>query len=270
MDHFNNGLFSLDPGISAQAAEDHGKADSVADDGTGYNATRQRFSESKRYSIDELTAYDLHPPPPTATDANAEYLASRLFSPEHLDLILQDTQYSQRFRSFLTKYRPDTATTLTRYLESKKALAAIRYANALAEKVSSTRSPDPQRLSRSSPVRSDAVVVDTQFQRFSQKAVDELVNEALPAYVTYQMVRLVTECLVKDITGSNSPIMRDLISGLAEVCIPLNKRVFPLAKSYKVYCMSDPNQPDNPLVFASEGMDPHQLAPYRVSTYNSI
>ena len=66
--------------------------------------------------------------------------------------------------------------------------------------------------------------------------MDELVAEALPIYITYRMVILVTECLVKDVTRTNSPFMRELVEGLAEV-----------------YCMSDPNQPDNPLVFASEG-----------------
>ncbi|KAF1970300.1 hypothetical protein BU23DRAFT_570884 [Bimuria novae-zelandiae CBS 107.79] len=152
-------------------------------------------------------------------------------------LILRDAQHCKRFRSFLNNHKPRSATTLTQYLESQKALAAIRYANALADVVSATRPLDPQNPSQSPSVRNDAAVVGTQFQQFSRKAVDELVMEALPAYITYRMINVVTECLVKDITGTNSPFMRDLVEGLAEV-----------------YCMSDPNLPDNPLVFASEGI----------------
>ncbi|KAL1599574.1 hypothetical protein SLS60_007377 [Paraconiothyrium brasiliense] len=222
---------------SVRAFEEYGRTDSVTQEtGSEHNATRKRFSadELRRYSIDELTSYDLHPPPPTS-DANAEQLASRLFSADHLDLILKDTEHSRRFRSFLERYHPQLAATLVRYLESQKALAAIRYANALAEVVSATRPARSQQPSRSSSVKSNAAVVDTHFQSFSQKAVDELVDEALPAYITYRMITVVTECLVKDITGNNSPFMRDLVQGLAEV-----------------YCLSDPNQPDNPLVFASE------------------
>lgn len=82
----------------------------------------------------------------------------------------------------------------------------------------------------------EAAVIDTKFQSFSRRAVDELVSEALPAYITYRMVNLVTEVLVKEITGNNTPLMKELVQGLAEV-----------------YCMSDPSLPDNPIVFASEG-----------------
>ncbi|KAJ4354511.1 uncharacterized protein N0V89_006248 [Didymosphaeria variabile] len=239
-DPTTNYMSQADSADSMRAFEDYGRTDSVTQEkGFEHNATRKRFSadELRRFSIDELTSYDLHPPAPKFSDANAEYLASRLFSADHLDLILKDTEHSRRFRSFLERYHPQLAATLVRYLESQKALAAIRYANALAEVVSATRPPQSQQPSRSSSVKSNAAVVDTHFQSFSQKAVDELVNEALPAYVTYRMITVVTECLVKDITGTSSPFMRDLVQGLAEV-----------------FCLSDPNQPDNPLVFASEGI----------------
>ncbi|KAJ4296551.1 hypothetical protein N0V90_006596 [Kalmusia sp. IMI 367209] len=227
-----NRLHQIDSAYSSRAFEGHLKMDSVApDEPFGHNQTRKRFS------TDELTAYDLHPPPPTVSDANAEYLAARLFSTEHLDVILKTPTHAHRFRAFLNKYHPQSAPTLVRYLESQKAFAAIRYANALADIVSSTNSYDTQHLSRSSSVRSDAAVVDQSFQNFSQKAVYELVTEALPAYITHILVTIVTECLVKEITGTSSPFTRDLVQGLAEV-----------------YCMSDPNQPDNPLVFASEAV----------------
>jgi hypothetical protein len=78
--------------------------------------------------------------------------------------------------------------------------------------------------------------VDTKFEERCRKAVDELVGDALPAYITYMMVNVVTEVLVKEITGNNTPLMREMVQGLAEV-----------------YCMTDPSLPDNPIVFASEG-----------------
>lgn len=69
----------------------------------------------------------------------------------------------------------------------------------------------------------------------AQETVEELVNDALPAYATSRLVSLVTESLVKEITGQNTPLMREMIPSLAEV-----------------YCVSDPSLPDNPIVYASE------------------
>ena len=80
-----------------------------------------------------------------------------------------------------------------------------------------------------------AAVLDTEFEMSAEDTIDELVNNALPAWVTHRLVQLVTETLVKEITGQNTPIMRELVAGLAEV-----------------YCLTDPSLPDNPIVYASE------------------
>ncbi|KAF2108555.1 hypothetical protein BDV96DRAFT_261913 [Lophiotrema nucula] len=181
----------------------------------------------KRFSTDELSSYDLAAPPPTVSHTNAEYLAGRLFSADHLNVILKDQALFNRFTAFLNRYRPHSAPTLVRYLESQKALTAVRYANSVADSISTG--------SRRSSSSSSAAVVDSRFESLSKKAIDELVSDALPSYITYRMVSIVTECLVKEITGSNTPLMKDLVQGLAEV-----------------YCMSDPTIPDNPIVFASE------------------
>lgn len=49
------------------------------------------------------------------------------------------------------------------------------------------------------------------------------------------MVRVVTDCLVKEITDCSAPITRELVEGLAEA-----------------YCLTDPSLPDSPIVYASE------------------
>lgn len=184
----------------------------------------------KALSMDTtLSAWDLGAPPPKVSHSSAEDLADRLFSVEHLDLILKDPTFSQRFTSFLSRYRPQSIATVARHLESQKALAAIRYANSLINQLSL---PFP-----TSSTWSDAAVIDPKFKTLSQSAIQELIGEAMPAWITYQMVQLVTEILVKEITGTNTPLIRELVQGLAEV-----------------YCMSDPSLPDHPIVFASEGM----------------
>lgn len=48
-----------------------------------------------------------------------------------------------------------------------------------------------------------------------------LLNEALPAYITQSFTKVVTESMVREITGTTMPIMRELVGGLAEVNYPL-------------------------------------------------
>lgn len=175
--------------------------------------------------------FDLHPPSPRMSHNNAERLAQRLYSPDHLDIILRDPLLSHRFSTFLHRYHPKCVPTLARYLESQKALAAIRYANSLANQLSTNSPP----ISRRNSKQRDPAVPETKLESLARKAVEELVSDALPAYITNLMVTVVTEALVKEITGNNTPLMRELVQGLAEV-----------------YCLTDPNVADNPIVFASE------------------
>ncbi|KAI9652924.1 MAG: hypothetical protein M1821_007771 [Bathelium mastoideum] len=173
---------------------------------------------------DEIQAYDLKPPPPSVSQSNVESLSDRLFSSDHLKAILQDQAQAARFNAFLRTYRLQDEPLLARYLESQKAAKAVEYANAIAHGMGPTLGHDQQ-----------AAHLDSKFEARSRRIEDELVEEIMPGYITHRLVQLVTECLVKEITGNNVPIMREMVSGLAEV-----------------YCLSDPSLPDNPLVYASE------------------
>ena len=149
-----------------------------------------------------------------------EVLAERLFSIDHLKVILQNPAYFPRFQNFLTRYRPEVAQTLKRYLDVQKALVATKYANALAESLW------PGLV---------AAVPDIEFERKLDTAFTTLTKEALPGYITHRMSALVTEILVKEITGQNTPVMKGLVNGLAEV-----------------YCLTDPRIHDNPIIYASD------------------
>jgi PAS domain S-box-containing protein len=151
--------------------------------------------------------------------ADMEVLAHQLFSVEHLKLILQSPQHFPRFQNFLTRYRPQLAISLKRYLDVQKAIAATKYANALAESLW------PGLV---------AATADPEFIRKLDTAFMPLFEEALPSYVTHRMTSLVTEILVKEITGQAVPALKSLVNGLAEV-----------------YCLTDPRLPDNPIIYAS-------------------
>ncbi|KAF9695765.1 hypothetical protein EKO04_005961 [Ascochyta lentis] len=207
---------------SASETGDHDDPPSD-DDSENDGSCRLRLG---RRSTDIEYAYDLRPPPPNITDRSAEAVAERLFSIDHLYVILKDNAYLQRFTTFLVRYRAHSVPTLVRYLDSQKALKAIEYANALADQI--TQQP-------TWPSKVSAASLDPRFEQISRGALEELVSEALPAYVTFNVVDIVTELLNKEIIGKNMPVMRELVHGLAEV-----------------YCMSDPTQEGNPMIFASE------------------
>ena len=157
-------------------------------------------------------------------------LSELIFSAEHLNVILRDPALFMRFTAFLNRYKPSYSPILVRYLEAQKAIKAVEYANALAESLK----PIPG--DETSNIPCAAATVDARFEQRSKRAYDTLVNEALPAYVTFYLVKVVTESMVREITGTTMPLMRELVGGLAEV-----------------FCLADPSLPDTPIVYASEG-----------------
>ena len=175
-------------------------------------------------------SYDLAPPPPKEALTTIDSLSERLFSKEHLHLILRDPTHFMRFTTYISKYRLKTAPLLSRYLETQKAIKAIEYANSVADMMCAL--PDD----RSSFVPCTAALLDKRFEERGRRAFETLVNDGLSAYVTRVLVDAVSDTIVKEITGNTLPIMRDLVGGLAEV-----------------FCLTDPSIKDNPIVYASEG-----------------
>ena len=191
---------------------------------------------AKRSSSDMAQNFDLKPPPPNSKVKNVDTLSELLFSGDHLRVILKDPSFFLRFTAFLNRYRPHSARVLVRYLEAQKAMKAVEYANALAE----TIRPGPGEQSSPFPAAS----IDPRFEARSNRSFDSLVNEAFPAYITNCLTKVVTESMVREITGQGMPVMRELVGGLAEV-----------------FCLADPSVKDCPIVYASEEF-------YRTSRYS--
>jgi hypothetical protein len=180
---------------------------------------------------DPSQSFDLRPPPPNKGIKVLDTLSDQMFSGEHLNTILRDPAFFLRFTAFLNRYKPHSAPVLVRYLETQKAMKAVEYANAVAYSIKPLPG-DP--ISQTS---CPAASLDPRFESRAKKAFDQLVNEALPMYITHTLVKVVTEYMVREITGTALPAMRELVGGLAEV-----------------FCLSDPSLRDNPIVYASEGM----------------
>ncbi|KAL9129819.1 MAG: hypothetical protein Q9175_007189, partial [Cornicularia normoerica] len=205
---------------------------SVPSNGSPGNASKPE----RRRSSDNAQNFDLKPPPPNSKVKNLDTLSEQLFSGDHLRVILKDSSFFLRFTAFLNRYRPHSAPILVRYLEAQKAIKAVEYANALAEAMK----PTPGEHSSPCPAAS----VDPRFEARSKRSFESLVNEALPAYITNCLTKVVTESMVREITGQGMPVMRELVGGLAEV-----------------FCLADPSIKDCPIVYASEEF-------YRTSRYS--
>ena len=200
------------------------------------NGSPENPPKPERRTSDNAHNFDLKPPPPNSKVKNLDTLSEQLFSGDHLRIILKDPSFFLRFTAFLNRYRPHSAPILVRYLEAQKAMKAVEYANALAE----TIRPTPGEHSSPCPAAS----IDPRFEARSKRSFESLVNEALPAYITNCLTKVVTETMVKEITGQGMPVMRELVGGLAEV-----------------FCLADPSIKDCPIVYASEEF-------YRTSRYS--
>lgn len=189
----------------------------------------ERYIAEPTDPLSFVDSFNLEPPPPGYILNSLEVLTERLFSADHLDTILSDQLAAIRFTGFLDTYLPHFLPLLRQYSEAAKAAKAVDYANAIVRQIGfqSDHSID------------HAAKLDDQFQAKKNQLVRELVDRALPAHLTQQLVSLVTDTMVKEITGNSAPVVRTLIPSLAEV-----------------YCISDPSLPDNPVVYASEGEAP--------------
>lgn len=180
---------------------------------------------------DESTSYDLAPPMDDVQKLHSiEALADVLFSREHMRTIFADPSLLLKFTAFLGTHRPRSVPVLIYYLDATKALKAINYANALAEALEPIAGYDFTSFPAKTTMNS--ILEDKADQAFSV-----LVQEDLPAYVTHVYVQVVNQTIVRRIAGVVAPQLQQASDGLAEV-----------------FCLSDPARPDNPIVFASEGM----------------
>ncbi|KAL8784809.1 MAG: hypothetical protein Q9195_008889 [Heterodermia aff. obscurata] len=159
-----------------------------------------------------------------------ETRAQLLFSRQHLELILAHSELSSRFTSFLRTYRPDSVPLLVYLLDSVKALKAIRYAEAIIKGLEPVSGYE-------FTTEANGATMSWVIEDKADRALEVLAKDDLPAFIAYVYVRTVDLALVSRVTRKEDLDLRDLADGLAEV-----------------FVLSDPAQPDNPIVFASQGM----------------
>lgn len=166
-----------------------------------------------------------------AKQYSLETQSEQLFSGKHLAVMFEDPILLQRFTNFIYQWRPESIPVLVYYLQALKALTAINYANAV---VSASLTPIEGLEYTASPVEQ---TLNNVLREKANKAFETLTNQDLPAFITHTYIQTVSLTIKRRIADTLPPQLREMSEGLAEV-----------------FCLTDPSRPDNPIVFASEGM----------------
>jgi hypothetical protein len=167
-----------------------------------------------------------------------EKRSEQLFSTEHLRTIFEDPSLLLKFTSFLRSFRPSSIPILIYYLDVIKALKAINYSNAIAESLDPIQGYDFTRITAN-------ITSNADLEEKARQAFEAMVREDLPAYVTHTFIQTVSLSIQRRITGTLPAHLREASEGLAEV-----------------FCLTDPSRPDNPIVFASEGVSFAKILDY--------
>ncbi|EFQ26147.1 uncharacterized protein GLRG_01291 [Colletotrichum graminicola M1.001] len=107
-----------------------------------------------------------------------------LFSKDHLKAIFKDYNLLRRFTDFINSVRPASLPLLTYYLDCLKALRAIAYANAIANGLDTL--PGYEFSSGNTNT-----TCNSSLEKKAEAAFDILVQEDLPAYITYTWIQIV-------------------------------------------------------------------------------
>lgn len=156
----------------------------------------------------DLDSFDLAPPPQADREKHEKYSLERrahlMFSKTHLRLIFQDFRLLRKFTAFLVEYRPDSVPLLVYYLNARKALAALRYSNAVGDCL---RPVDSLAFTRAATPKS----TNDELKRKADSAFDMLANEDLPAWITAIWMRAVEVSIRRRINGSLPTQLRECV-----------------------------------------------------------
>jgi PAS domain S-box-containing protein len=196
----------------------------------------QTKGASEEDNLEPLLEEDLDPGSfdivaPESKDYKAYSIEDRselLFSKEHMGIILETPRLLGDFRSFLAASRPESLPLLAYYLETEKALRALKYANSVCAALK-------QLYGHDFTTGSSGDVVNNNLQAKHDAAFETLAQRELPRYITNVWVDIVSHSMHRKITGSMPKDLHRSSEGLAEV-----------------FCLSDPARHDNPIILASD------------------
>lgn len=211
------------------------------------SSTRAQHSRKDKNSLDippqiPEDGYTLMLPPKPHNTTTLEDMSEKLFSSDHLSLIIKSPSLLRKFTKFITSYRPATSLAMLKYyLDGTKALRAVAYTNAIKDSLK----PIPN-FPFTNMTCSLETFANQELQNRVKKSFDYLVEQELPRYITSVYSEIVNKNIFDKITGQlSSGISREVSESLAEV-----------------FCLTDPSRPDNAIIMASEEF--HRTTQYGV------
>lgn len=129
-----------------------------------------------------------------------------LFSAQHLRIIFGDFSLYQRFATFMSTHRPKSVPLLIYYLDTVKALAAFKYANAISEAVEPLDAYDFTRDTATIPK-----TVNECLEGKANAAFELLANEELPAFITNEWMQFVETSIRRRIVGSMPAHLKEYV-----------------------------------------------------------
>jgi PAS domain-containing protein len=177
---------------------------------------------------EDTRSYDLRPPTlPKRYSLGIENTVDMLYGEQHLQNILKDKKLRREFATFLAQRLPSQMANMIRLSENEKAIAAITYANAIAQ---------AQRPMTGSQQPAVAAIVSEQFVQDGQRTFRMLLAEGLPAYIAHVLTNEVMKYMEKQIPRMRlSHMDQQPVKGISEV-----------------FCLTDPNMKDHPIIYASK------------------
>lgn len=173
--------------------------------------------------------FDLRPPPrPVPKDATENF---DIFSREHLITVLEHQDSLTRFARYVVSRQDDVARKLlVRYLQSQTAIKAVAYANAVSATIENVPGD------RTADIPCVAAQLDIRFEQRSKRAFDLLLTNVMSEYITSRVLDVAKKRLEVHSCHSPSESSPTEYSGIAGA-----------------FCITDPSETDNPVIYASEG-----------------
>lgn len=153
-------------------------------------------------------SFDLAPAPRPGWERPELFSLERrsllMFSKTHMRIVFHDLKLLRKFSAFLVEHRPESVPLLVYHLDARKALAAIKYTNAVSDRLKLlgsldfTKEPTPR-------------TVNDILRKKAEASFEVLANEDLPAWITSVWMKAVEVSIRRRINGSLPSQLRECV-----------------------------------------------------------
>lgn len=179
---------------------------------TNENEVQRRGLAPLPEEVVDPDSFDLAPAPRPDWERPELFSLERrsllLFSKAHLRIIFRDLKLLRRFSAFLVEHRPESVPLLVYHLDVRKALAAIKYTNAVTEMLRPLDALDFTR--EPAPKTSNDVL-----RRKADASFEVLAHQDLPAWITSVWMKAVEVSIRRRINGSLPSQLRECVMDLS-------------------------------------------------------